>query len=182
MSDKGDGFGRLDEVEIFTKLDASGVEYVVVGGSAAILWGATRATRDVDCVVRQTTENHQRLCNALEAMGHPRLRIEGVDDDTATELSRRLLHPDFFDRTSLSTWRTDHGSIDGLADIADATGQPVDYDQLARRSVLTPTGAIRIRVASLDDLIDSKTYVDRDKDREALPELHELRRRLEHDT
>jgi predicted nucleotide-binding protein (sugar kinase/HSP70/actin superfamily) len=48
--------------------------------------------------------------------------------------------------------------------------------------VLTPTGAIRIRVASLDDLIDSKTYVDRDKDREALPELHELRRRLEHDT
>jgi hypothetical protein len=30
----------------------------------------------------------------------------------------------------------------------------------------------------LDDIIDSKTHADRAKDREALPELRELRRRL----
>ncbi len=177
MTQPFDKYGHLDETEIFAALDTHGVEYVVVGGSAAILWGADRATRDVDCVARQTKENHRRLCEALNALGNPRLRIEGVDDETAAELSRQLLHPDFFDRTAASTWRTDCGSIDILADIPDANGQPVDYDQLLERATLTQTGALRIPVASLDDIIDSKTHANRAKDREALPELNELRRR-----
>lgn len=181
MSDLSNQYGDLNEAKIFEVLHEHGVEYVVVGGSAAILWGAERATRDVDCVASQTAENRRRLCDALDALGNPRLRIEGVDDEMAAELSRQILHPDFFERTAASTWRTDCGSIDILADIPDANGQPVDYDKLCERASLTPTGAIRIPVASLDHLIDSKTYANRPKDREALPELHELRRRLQGD-
>ena len=99
-------------------------------------------------------------------------------DEAARELSRQLLHPDFFARTAASTWRTDRGSIDILTDIPDADGRPVDYEQLRERATLTPTGAVRIPVASLDDIIASKTYADRAKDRAALPELRRLRRRL----
>lgn len=171
--------GDLDETGIFAALEAHRVEYVIVGGSAAILWGATRATRDVDCVAQRSTENLQRLCDALRAMGNPRLRIEGVDDETASDLSSQLLHPDFFTRTLISTWRTDLGSIDVLADIPDAEGHRLDYDLLIDRATVTPSGVHRIPVASLDDIIDSKTFTDRPKDREALEELHELRRRLE---
>ena len=177
MSDPIDEYGDLDETSIFQALDDHEVEYVVVGGSAAILWGAQRATRDVDCVARQTTENHRRLCDALQQMGNPRLRIEGVDDEAAAELSKQLLHPDFFARTAASTWRTDSGSIDILSDIACLDGQPVPYGDLHARATFAPTGELRIPVASLADIIDSKTRANRAKDRDALPELHELRRR-----
>ncbi len=174
---EADEYGELDETLIFRALDDHRVEYVVVGGSAAILWGAQRATRNVDCVAEQSAENYQRLCDALKQMGNPRLRIEGVDDEAAAELSKQLLHPDFFARTAASTWRTDSGSIDILSDIPGLDGQPVPYVDLRARATFAPTNELRIPVASLDDIIDSKTHADRAKDREALPELEDLRRR-----
>ena len=178
MSNPSDDHGDLQEAKIFQALEDHRVEYVLVGGSAAILWGAERATRDVDCVARQSTENHLRLCKALSQMGNPRLRIEGVDDETAVELSKNLLHPDFFARTVASTWRTDSGSIDVLSDIPDGDGRSVPYEDLRARAVFAPTADLRIPVASLDDIIDSKTNADRPKDREALPELRHLQQRL----
>jgi hypothetical protein len=174
-----DEYGELDEARIFRALDDHAVAFVVVGGSAAILWGAERPTRDVDCVAESTQDNHRRLCDALRQMGNPRLRIEGVDDAAATELSRQLLHPDFFARTAASTWRTDSGSIDILSDIPGVDGRPVPYVELRARATFAPMSALRIPVASLDDIIDSKIHANRQKDREALPELVELRRRLQ---
>lgn len=100
----------------------------------------------------------------------------GVDDEAAADLSKQLLHPDFFARTAASTWRTDSGSIDILSDIPGLDGQPVRYTELRARATSAPTSELRIPVASLDDIIASKTRADRPKDREALPELHELRR------
>ena len=174
---EADEYGELDETRIFRALDDHRVEYVLVGGSAAILWGAQRATRDIDCVAQQSVENYERLSEALKQMGNPRLRIEGVDDEAAAELSKQLLHPDFFARTAASTWRTDSGSIDILSDIPGLDGQPVPYVDLRDRATFAPTSELRIPVASLDDIIDSKTHADRAKDREALPELEDLRRR-----
>ncbi len=178
MTPDDDGYGELDEAGIFKILNDHDVQFVIVGGAAAILWGAERATRDVDCVAEQSADNHRRLCDALRAMGTPRLRIEGVDDETAGQLSQQLLHPDFFARTAASTWRTDLGSIDVLSGIPDLNGSTVDYDDLRRRATFIPTNELRIPVASLDDVIDSKTHANRAKDREALPELEELRRRI----
>ena len=43
--------------------------------------------------------------------------------------------------------------------------------------MFAPTSELRIPVASLNDIIDSKTHADRAKEREALPELEDLRRR-----
>lgn len=111
-------------------------------------------------------------------LGNPRLRIEGVDDEAATGLSKQLLHPDFFARTAASTWRTDTGSIDVLGDIPGTDGQPVAYAELRARAIFAPTHEIRIPLASLDDIINSKDHADHPKDREALPELRELRRQL----
>ena len=171
-----DGFGELDETRIFEALNDHAVEFVLVGGGAAILWGATRATRDVDCVAERSTDNLQRLCDALRQMGNPRLRIDGVDDVTAGELSAELLHPDFFERIAVSAWRTDAGSIDVLREIPTSNGEPIGYGELRSRATFAPTGQLSIPVASLDDIIDSKRVADRDKDRAALPELERLRR------
>jgi hypothetical protein len=173
-----DGYGELDEVKIFGALDDHDVAFVVVGGSAAILWGAERATREVDCVAESSAENFRRLCAALKQMGSPRLRIEGVDDGAAAELSKQLLHPDFFARTAASTWRTDCGSIDVMSAIPGADGGSVTYVELRARATFAPMSDLRIPVASLDDIIESKSQANTAKDRDALPELRELRRRL----
>ncbi|MDE0699866.1 MAG: hypothetical protein OXH61_03965 [Acidimicrobiaceae bacterium] len=179
MNNPAGDYGDLDETRIFLAPEDHQVEYVLVGGSAAILWGAERATRDVDCVARQTTENYRRLCGALKQMGNPRLRIQGVDDELAAELSSELLHEDFFARTEASTWRTDSGSIDVLSEIPGVDGRPVHYQDLRVRATLAPITELRIPVASLDDIIASKKSSNRPKDREALPELDRLRQRLQ---
>jgi hypothetical protein len=58
--------GRLIEV-----LDRHGVEYLVVGGVAAIGYGAERLTEDVDCVVGRARANLDRLAIALRELHRP---------------------------------------------------------------------------------------------------------------
>ena len=80
-------------------------------------------------------------------------------------------------RLRVSTWVTDAGLFDVLMDIPAADGRRRGYDELADRSDRRRTGGATIRVASLDDIIESKEGAGRDKDAEALPELRELANR-----
>ncbi len=54
--------------EILTILSNRDVEFIVVGGVAAVLHGADFMTRDVDIVHRRSPENLQRLLGALEEL------------------------------------------------------------------------------------------------------------------
>ncbi len=89
-----DPYGPLDTEAILGALVRNNVDFVVVGGTAAIQHGASRATSDVDCVVATTAENLQRVCDALQEMGNPRIRADGVADEVAIELSRSLVSVD----------------------------------------------------------------------------------------
>lgn len=75
-----DEFGELREDEIIGALNANDVEYVLVGGAAAILWGAQRPTRDIDCVARWTTANHRRICSALAASDLGPITLAALED------------------------------------------------------------------------------------------------------
>jgi len=60
MMDTEELYGPPDTEAILAALVSNNVDFVVVGGTAAIQHGATRATSDVDRVVATTTENLQR--------------------------------------------------------------------------------------------------------------------------
>lgn len=77
----------------------------------------------------------------------------------------------------ISTWRTDAGDLDILVEIPGADGSRLSYEDLLPRAVDTPygTGRIMVHIAALDDIIASKQWANRPKDREALPELRALR-------
>ena len=75
-----------------------------------------------------------------------------------------------------STWMTDAGPVDVLGDLPVAGGRR-RYEELATRAVPRTVHGVTIYFASLDDIIDSKEFAGREKDRLALPELHELQRR-----
>lgn len=59
----------FDPVRICTILNEEGVEYVVVGGFAAVVRGSSLPTRDIDIVPSRSSENLDRLGRALRRMG-----------------------------------------------------------------------------------------------------------------
>jgi hypothetical protein len=54
-----------DFERVLRALHDAGVEFILVGGLAAVVWGASRFTRDIDLVYRRTPENLRRLADAL---------------------------------------------------------------------------------------------------------------------
>jgi len=162
----------LDIARLLGVLARHEVDYVVVGGVAAIAYGATRATTDVDCVARRTRANLTRLGAAMSEL-HARLRVEGMTDEDAAALPASL-DADMLGRLAISTWTTDAGDFDVLADIPGPGGVLVGYDELVSRAELQDVAGITVRVAALADVIASKEVADRPKDREAMPELRRL--------
>ena len=66
------------------------------------------------------------------------------------------------------------GDLDVLADIPDRDGRHLSYQDLVERASELNLDGIVVRVAALDDVIASKEWADRPKDRDALPELRSL--------
>lgn len=148
------------------------VEYLLVGGIAARAYGAQRPTFDVDCVPEPSRENLDRLAAAMRDL-HARLRVEGLTDEEAALLPVQVTGSTLV-RMELSTWRTDGGDPDVLADIPDRHGRHLSYPELVGRASKLNLDGIVVRVAALDDVIASKEWADRPKDRDALPELRAL--------
>ena len=137
-------------------LDAK-VEFVVIGGMAAVLHGAPIATNDLDIVHRRTPENVARLLAVLDAI------------DAVKRADSRRLHPTeswFLGRGHILL-DTSVGPIDVLCELDEGR----DFDWVAARSVDIAHGARHIRVVNLPTLIELKTIAGRPKDRLALPVL-----------
>jgi len=162
----------LDRARIIEVLDRHAVEYLVVGGIGAQLHGATRPTADFDSLPSTTEENLGRLATALQDL-NAFLRVGGLSDAEARGLPTRL-DAVALSRLEISTWRTDAGDLDVLTVIRRRDGQPASFDDLTGRSTQVRVDGIVVEVAALQDIIDSKEFADRPKDREALDELRSL--------
>jgi len=162
----------LDRARIVQVLDRHGVEYLVVGGVGAQLHGATRATSDFDSVPATTEANLARLAAALREL-HAFLRVGGLTDDEARALPMQL-DAAALGRLDISTWRTDAGDLDVLAHLRRRDGRPMGYDNMLTRAKAAVLEGVTVRLAALDDIIASKEFADRPKDREALDELRRL--------
>jgi hypothetical protein len=163
---------QLRAGELVELLDRHGVRYVLVGGLAATVHGATRVTFDIDLVPDWSKANLERLASALR------------------EADAKLVAPDTrkpvdfpIDASSLrqfevSTWRTAYGDLDVVAGTPTATrGVLAGYRELANRATKADAFGVTILVAALDDVIESKQALAREADLVALPELHRLRAR-----
>ena len=88
----------LDPAGLIAELNRAGVDYVVVGGFAAIAHGVPRTTFDLDIVADRSAENLTRLANAMltsvSAMGiHSRsvVMLDQVDAARSKEQSQKFL-------------------------------------------------------------------------------------------
>jgi len=121
------------DVERITKcFDRHHVEYLIVGGVAATLYGAARPTGDFDSLAATSTENLTRLAGALKELS-AFLHVEGLTDDE----SRALVVPIdavLLSKMDISTWRTNAGDIDVLTALPTRDGGRRFYHDLAARA------------------------------------------------
>lgn len=164
--------GEFSPERVIAVLDQHGVEYLVVGGVAARAYGATRETKDFDCLVRRARDNLDRLAAAMREL-HARLRVHGLSQAEAAQLPMQI-DATTLNAMEISTWSTDAGDLDVLVDIPGRDGVRRQYEDLAARAHVLDYSGVSVRVAGLDDIIASKEWANRPKDRAALPELHEL--------
>jgi hypothetical protein len=130
-------------------------------------------TFDLDVLARREIDNLERVARALTELG-AFLRVGGLDDEEARALPVVLDGPALA-AMEISTWRTEAGDIDVLANLRDAAGHRLGFVELVDRAKEISVGGVRVRVAGLTDIIESKRFADRDKDRAAIPELEALR-------
>lgn len=150
-------------------LSRHGVDYVVIGGIAAVMHGSERNTFDLDVCPAQDPVNLKILGVALLDID---ARLRGIDEDIPFVPDGRTLGS-----VEILTLDTALGPLDLVMRPPGA----VSYDVLRRGAERMDTGGVAVLVASLEDLIGMKTESDRPKDREDVERLESLallRRRL----
>jgi len=147
---------------LLTALDHNSVEYIIVGGAAAIAHGSARLTQDLDVVYRRSPENLDRLIAALRTY-QPYLR--GVPGGL----------PFIWDRETLQrglnfTLTTELGAIDLFGEIPGGG----TYDDMISGAISLPIFSGTSKCLSLSQLIRAKRAAGRPKDLEALAELEAI--------
>jgi len=156
----------FDPFSICRILNEESVEYVVLGGFAAILLGSPITTRDIDIIPDRDSGNLDRLGRALTRM-NAEIRISG--DSVPTKIDGPFLA----NMPHMLNLVTDFGEMDLTFTPAGSAGT---YEGWKAGAVdLLIEESLTVSVASLDDIIDSKRAANRPKDLMALPYLESLR-------
>jgi predicted nucleotidyltransferase len=151
------------QLEALVELLASAdVEFVVVGGLAAVVHGSAYVTNDVDACYGRSAANVERLCRALSRV-HPVLR--GAPRD----LPFRLDPPTVAAGLNF-TLDTDLGALDLLGEVQGLGG----YPQVTGQSEEVELFGHSVRVLTLEALIRAKRAAGRKKDLLLIPELEAL--------
>ena len=145
--------GGFDPVAALRILVAHKVDFVLIGGLAARLWGSPTVTRDIDICYAREEANLERLAAALKEM---RAELRGVKEAIAFRLDARTLAAgDSF------TFKSDVGDIDCLGTPTGTGG----YRDLRSSAERMDIDGLKIWVTSLADLIEMKRAAGRPKDR-----------------
>ncbi len=154
----------LQPDEIFDCLNRHGVRYVLIGGLASVLHGSPLPTLDADICPSREDDNLARLAAALEELD-ARIRTPDTADGVGFPRSAAFLAG--IDLLNLTTRA---GDLDLAFKPAGTSG----YADLSVRAVNMVVRHITIPVASLEDVIRSKTAANRPKDHRTLPVLRQL--------
>jgi hypothetical protein len=142
------------------------VEFIIVGGVAAVMQGAPIYTQDLDLVHSRTPENLDRLLPALLTL----------DTYYRGQGSRRLAPTiSYLASPGHQLLMTRGGALDLLGTVG-AVGSERGYEELLPHTVEMTVQTFRVRVLDLETVIQLKEEAARDKDRAVLPIL---RRTLE---
>lgn len=150
--------------ELTRKLVEAKVEFVLIGGFAAVAHGATLVTRDVDICCRFSEGNLSRIQEALNGLhpvhrSRPNLPLE-LTQEQCTRLKNLYL-------------KTDLGILDCLGEVLGIG----DFDAVLRQSIEVELPFGPCRILGIEGLIRAKEAMNRDHDRITVRQLREIKKR-----
>ncbi|MFT3839492.1 MAG: hypothetical protein QM723_21090 [Myxococcaceae bacterium] len=154
-------------LDLLRRLTEAKVDYVLVGGMAAIAHGASTVTEDADICINFDLATLTAAFKALEPL-HPRQRMNPAKPPLGTDPAPFVGYKNLY-------LLTDDGVLDLLGEVVAVGG----YERVAARAVELDLGAFRCRVMGLDDLIECKRALGRPKDVRAAAELDRVRARVQ---
>ena len=160
---------RFDPVEICAVLSEEGVEFVVLGGFAAIIHGSPLPTEDIDVIPSRSAANLERLATALKRL---EAKIRTGDEPIETRIDAAFI----LNMPHMLNLVTRCGDIDLVFTPAGTLKNYEQWLERSRRAQLRE--GLVVAVADLDDIIASKTAANRPKDQRSLPYLESLREQL----
>ena len=131
--------------DVFASFQEHGVEYLVIGGVAAILHGVPRATLDLDIIISATPDNARRLLAALLEADLATAALTSAEDLLAHEITV------FEDRVRIDVQTMTPG---------------IDFAAAWSRRVIMTYAGQAFCVARREDLIASKEAAGRPHDLE----------------
>jgi hypothetical protein len=152
----------VDLAQIIPPLVSAKVDFILIGGMAAILHGSARVTFDIDLVYSRSDENIQRLATALVPY-QPCLRDAPAGLPFAWDAKTIRSGLNF-------TLTTSVGGVDLFGEVAGGE----TYQDLLAHSFDVDAFGVRFKCIDLPTLIRIKEAADRPKDREAVAELRVL--------
>jgi hypothetical protein len=141
---------------IIKGLSEAGIEYIIVGGLAAVAQGAPVTTFDLDIVHRQTSENIRKLLMFLKSIG---ARLRRPDDkiiEPTTEVLKAKGH---------LLLKTKYGPLDVLAFIEKGQG----FEDLFPKSSEIAFQGHKVLVLNLETILELKRNSKDPRDRQRLP-------------
>lgn len=149
--------------QLLATLAGAGVEFILIGGAAALIQGAPITTQDLDIVHRRDPTNVARLLTTLEQL-----------DASMLDLARRKLPPtaEGLQGRGQTLMTTKLGRLDALGSLHDGRG----YEELIEHTDVVDLDGVELRVLDLETLIEIKSTTGRAKDRLVVPILLELAR------
>jgi hypothetical protein len=160
----------FDPVEICAVLTEEGVEFVVLGGFAAIIHGSPLPTEDIDVIPSRSDANIERLATALRRLD---AKIRTGDEPVETRIDAAFI----LNMPHMLNLVTRFGDIDLVFTPAGGLKTYEQWLERSRRAQLKE--GLVVVVADLDDIIASKTAANRPKDQRSLPYLESLRDQLD---
>jgi hypothetical protein len=152
--------------QLLQRLCDAEVDFVIVGGFAALLHGSTLVTRDLDICAVLSRPDVAKLRVALHDL-NPRHRL------TSQKLSFLTTPDPDVDVRNLYL-ETEIGTVDILSSILGVG----DFERVRAASIEIELFGRRCRVISLEALIQAKEALGRDKDLLAAKELRAIREKL----
>lgn len=151
---------------LLQRLCEAEIEFVLVGGFAAMLHGSSMLTRDLDVCATLSPVNIEKLREAFREL-HPTHRMTpqrmSFLDNPGPGIALNNLY-----------LQTDFGALDLLGTI---TGVG-NFERVRERSIEVTLFGRRVRVIAIDDLIHAKETLGRYKDIIVAKELRATREKL----
>lgn len=151
---------------LLRRLVAEKVDFILVGGMAAVVHGSASVTEDVDVCIRFDEATLRGIFRALEGT-HPRERMNPAKPQLGSDPLRFVGYRNLY-------VTTDEGIIDLLGEI---TGLGT-FERVAAHAVELKVADFSARVIGLEDLISSKRKLGRPKDQRVARELELVLARL----